>query len=144
MKNSLRSGLEHELSFEIPDSKTVPALYPEAPEFQAMPEVFATGFLVGLVEWACIQTVNPHLDWPEEQTVGTAVNLSHDAPTPQGMVVTAQVRLREVDGRRLTFDVQASDQDEIIGRGDHQRVVIQAERFDRKMVAKRARQGIRV
>lgn len=143
MKDSLRSGLEHELSFEIPDSKTVPALYPEAPEFQAMPEVFATGFLVGLVEWACIQTANPHLDWPEEQTVGAAVNLSHDAPTPQGMVVTAHVRLREVDGRRLTFDVQASDQDEIISRGDHQRVVIQAERFERNTEAKRARQGIR-
>ena len=45
-------------------SKTVPALYPESPEFVAMPEVFATGFLVGFLEWACIKAINPHLDWP--------------------------------------------------------------------------------
>jgi len=50
--------------FTVPSSKTVPALYPEAPEFQAIPEVFATGFLIGLLEWACIPLVNPHLDWP--------------------------------------------------------------------------------
>jgi hypothetical protein len=46
-----------------------------------MPEVFATGFLVGLLEWTCIQAVNPHIDWPREQTVGTHVNVSHEAAT---------------------------------------------------------------
>jgi fluoroacetyl-CoA thioesterase len=51
VKESLRPGIEHELRFRVPSSKTVPALYPEAPEFLVMPEVFATGFLVGLLEW---------------------------------------------------------------------------------------------
>ena len=79
MKPSLQAGLAYEFKFRVPETKTVPQLFPEAPEFQQMPEVFATGFMVGLCEWACIQAVNPHLDWPSEQTVGTHVNLSHPA-----------------------------------------------------------------
>lgn len=50
MKESLQAGIEHELRFRIPESKTVPALYPEAEEFQEMPDVFATGFFIGLLE----------------------------------------------------------------------------------------------
>lgn len=129
MKDSLQPGLEHELRFEIPASKTVPSLYPEAPEFQAMPEVFATGFLVGLLEWTCIQTVNPHLDWPTEQTVGTHVDVSHSAATPPGLQVTARARLIGVDGRELTFEVEADDGIDPISRGTHTRAVIDAERF---------------
>ncbi|HZW58295.1 MAG TPA: hypothetical protein VFF30_18545 [Nitrososphaerales archaeon] len=64
MKDSLKIGIEYQFKFLIPRSKIVPALYPESPEFGVMPEVFATGFLVGLIEWACIQAVNPHIDWP--------------------------------------------------------------------------------
>lgn len=62
MKATLRPGLEHQFAFPVSVDKTVPALYPEAAEFQVMPEVFATGFLIGLLEWACVQLVNPHLD----------------------------------------------------------------------------------
>ena len=105
MKPSLLPGIEHTLVFRVPKSKTVPALYPEAAEFEAMPAVFATGFLVGFVEWACIQAVNPHLDWPVEMTLGTHVDLSHTAPTPPGIDVTARVRLTDVDGRLLVFEV---------------------------------------
>ena len=57
----MKPGLEYELRFRVPETKTVPALYPEAPEFQAMPRVFATGYLVGLLEWACILAIKPHL-----------------------------------------------------------------------------------
>ena len=61
MKPDLRPGIRYQHRFRVPDSKTVPALYPESPEFLAMPEVFATGFLVGLLEWACIRAINPYL-----------------------------------------------------------------------------------
>lgn len=71
MKESLKPGIRYIHKFIIPFSKTVPALYPESEEFVAMPEVFATGFLVGFLEWACIKAINPHLDWPQEQTLGT-------------------------------------------------------------------------
>ena len=54
MKDSLRPGIEHELRLVVSVTKTVPHLYPESEPFRAMPEVLATGFMVGLVEWACI------------------------------------------------------------------------------------------
>jgi fluoroacetyl-CoA thioesterase len=57
MRDTLKPGIRHEFTFEIPDSKTVPALYPESPEFQVMPRVFATGYLVGLIECTCIQAI---------------------------------------------------------------------------------------
>ena len=116
----------------MPESKTVPHLYPEAPEFQAMPRVFATGFLVGFIEWACIQALRAHLDWPREQSVGTHVNISHLAATPPGLEVVARVRLVEVDGRRLVFEVEASDGVDVISRGTHERFVIDAEKFVQK------------
>ena len=132
MKESLKPGIAHELRFRLPESKTVPHLYPEAPEFQAMPRVFATGFLVGFIEWACIQAVQTHLDWPREQSVGTHVNLSHLAATPPGLEVVARVRLVEVDGRRLVFEIEASDGVDVISRGTHERFVINAEMFAHK------------
>ena len=133
MKDSLRSGIEHSFSFKITKSKMVPALYPESSEFQAMPIVFATGYMVGLIEWTCIQAINPHLDWPEEQTVGTHIDVSHVAATPAGLTVTAKVKLVEVDGRRLFFDVEAYDNVDLITRGKHERFVINKEKFDQKM-----------
>jgi fluoroacetyl-CoA thioesterase len=71
-----------------------------------MPDVFATGFLVGLLEWTCIRAINPHLDWPREQTVGTHIDVSHEAATPPGLTVTTLVELAAVEGRRLTFIVR--------------------------------------
>ncbi|MBT8364058.1 MAG: thioesterase, partial [Deltaproteobacteria bacterium] len=77
MKNSLQAGLTYKFKFKVPENKTVPFLYPEAPEFQVMPKVLATGFMVGLFEWTCVQAVNPHIDWPREQTVGIDLKLNH-------------------------------------------------------------------
>ena len=137
MKDSLRAGIEHELKFVVPESETVPNLYPESEEFWAMPEVFATGFFVGLIEWACIEAVNPHLDWPREQTLGTRVDVTHDAARPPGREVTVRVELKEVDGRRLKFEVEARDGVDVIGRGSHGRFVIDRERFDERMARKK-------
>jgi len=136
MKESLKSGIEFQFEYRVPAGKTVPCLYPESPEFQRMPEVFATGFMVGLIEWACILAVNPYLDWPDEQTVGTYVNLSHCAPTPPGLTVTTKVKLAAVDGRRLSFEIEAADGVDIISRGTHERVIIQADRFTAKAAGK--------
>ena len=133
MEDTLKAGLEHELRFRVPESKTVPALYPEASEFQIMPRVFATGYLVGLIEWACIQAINPHIDWPNEQTVGIAINVNHTAATPPGLEVSARVKLTEVDGRRLVFSVELNDGIDVISRGTHERFIIDAEKFNRKV-----------
>ncbi len=136
MKDTLKPGIEYVHRFRVPQSKTVPALYPESEEFLAMPEVFATGFLVGFLEWACIKAVKPHLDWPSEQTVGTHIDVSHLAATPPGLEVTAKVKLVEVDGRRLVFEVEAHDGVDLISRGRHERFIINKEKFDAKMKQK--------
>jgi fluoroacetyl-CoA thioesterase len=139
MKDTLRPGLTHEFRFRVPESKTVPHLYPEAPDFQVMPRVLATGFMVGLLEWACIQAINPHLDWPSEQSVGTHVNFSHTAATPPGMTVTVRVKLENVEGRKLSFSVSADDGIDKISEGTHERFVIDAAKFNSKLAAKAER-----
>ena len=137
MKESLKPGLKYEHKYVVPSSKTVPALYPESEEFVAMPEVFATGFLVGFLEWACIKAVNPHLDWPREQTVGTHIDVSHEAATPPGLEVTAAVELIAVEGRKLIFSVEAHDGVDLISKGRHERFIIDRERFDAKLIHKK-------
>jgi len=133
MKDSLKPGLEHSFSFKINESKTVPALYPESNEIQVMPKVFATGYLVGFIEWTCIQALQPHLDWPDEQTVGTRIDISHIAATLPGIEVTAKVRLIEMEGRRLVFEVEAFDEVGPISQGKHERFIINKSKFDDKL-----------
>jgi fluoroacetyl-CoA thioesterase len=133
MKNTLAPGITHEFIYRVPDNKTVPHLYPESPEFQLMPNVLATGFLVGLIEWTCIQAVNPHLEWPEEQTVGIDINVNHTAPTPPGMDVTVRVKLETVEGRKLTFSISAEDGAGTISQGSHDRFVIDRAKFNAKV-----------
>lgn len=136
MKDTLQAGIKHTFVFPVDDSKLVPALYPEAEEFNVMPNVFATGYLVGLIEWTCIQAVNPHLDWPDEQTVGIHVDVSHTAATPSGFSVTVDVELAEVDRKRLVFEVQARDDIDVITKGRHERFVINKEKFDARLLDK--------
>jgi fluoroacetyl-CoA thioesterase len=137
MKDTLKPGIRYEHKFIVPPTKTVPALYPEAEEFVAMPEVFATGFLVGFLEWACIKAINPHIDWPREQTVGTHIDVSHLAATPPGLEVTANVELIAVEGKKLVFAVEAHDGVDLISKGRHERFVINKEKFDAKVGAKK-------
>ncbi|WP_244154261.1 thioesterase family protein [Desulfospira joergensenii] len=136
MKETLKPGIEHEFSFTITESKLVPALYPEAEEFRVMPDVFATGYMVGLIEWVCIQALNPHLDWPEEQSVGTRIDVSHLAATPPGLEVLVKVRLVEKEGRRLVFEVEAHDSLDLISKGRHERFIINKTKFDLKQEEK--------
>jgi fluoroacetyl-CoA thioesterase len=140
MKDSLKPGLTFEFQFKVPENKTVPHLYPESAEFQVMPKVLATGFMVGLFEWACIQAINPHIDWPDEQTVGIQVNLSHLAATPPGLTVTVKGKLEEVEGRKLSFSIVADDGVDKISEGTHDRFVINPVKFNAKMANKAANQ----
>ena len=136
MKDTLKPGIKYEHQFKVTSSKTVPGLYPESDDFLAMPEVFATGYMVGFLEWACIMAIKPYLDWPQEQSVGTHIDVSHEAATPPGLMVTARVELIEVDGRRLVFKVEADDGLDIISRGRHERMVINKLKFDARVKKK--------
>jgi fluoroacetyl-CoA thioesterase len=141
MKDSLKRGLTFEFAYEVPEDKTVPKLLPESEEFRQMPEVLATGFMVGLFEWACIRALMPYLDWPEEQTVGTHVNLSHVAATPPGLTVTVRGKLESREGRKLTFSLEADDGVDKISEGTHERFVIYPKKFNEKMAQKKEKAG---
>jgi len=139
MRETLKAGLEGTFRYRVPDNKTVPFIYEEAQDFQSMPRVFATGFMVALVEWACVDLIKPHLDWPREQSLGTHVDLSHLAATLPGMSIEVRVRLERVEGRKLVFHVSARDDLDLITEGRHERHVIDKPRFDERVAAKRAR-----
>lgn len=139
MKDSLQPGLTYEFKFKVPENKTVPYLFPEATELQLMPKVLATGFMVGLFEWTCIQATAPYLDWPEEQSVGTGVQLSHLAATPPGLTVTVKVKLEKVEGKKLTFSIVADDGVDKISEGLHERFIINAPKFNARVEAKAAK-----
>lgn len=141
MKETLQPGVQFCFRYEVPVTRTVPYLLPESEEFQAMPEVLASGYMVGLIEWACIQALNPHLDWPREQSVGVGFKLTHVAATPPGLTVTIRVELTAVEGRKLTFAIRAEDDVDLISEGIHERVVIDAARFNAKVAAKGNKAG---
>jgi fluoroacetyl-CoA thioesterase len=137
LKDSLVPGLTFEFAFTVPESKTVPHLYPESAAFQEMPHVLVTGYLVGLMEWACVEALRAHLDWPREQSLGTHVNFSHLAATPPGRTVTVRGHLDKVEGRKLYLTLSAHDGVNLISQGTHERHVIDAERFNTRIAAER-------
>ena len=103
-------------------------------------EVFGTPFMMGLMEYAAMQCVQPEL--PEGKgTVGVDIASSHLAPTPVGMKVsaTAEVTGISANGKMITFKVTASDEDGLIGEGTHTRAIIDNARFLQKCNAKLAR-----
>ncbi len=135
MKPTLKAGLKHSFSYRVPENKTVPFTYPESPEISAMPKVFATGFMIVLIEWACVRLLKPHLD-AGEGSLGTHVDVSHLAATPPGLTVTIDVELVEVSGRKVAFKVRAHDGVDLIGEGRHERVVVAWDRFTAKVAEK--------
>ena len=139
MKPSLAPGLSFEFAFKVPKNKTVPYLFPEIPEAGQMPEVFATGFMVGLIEFACIQAINPHIDWPGEQSVGIGISVNHTAATPPGFTVTVRGTLDRVEGRRLFFTITAHDGIDQITQGTHERFIVDARKFNAQVAEKAAK-----
>ena len=140
MKDTLKVGDRARLAFKVPVEKTVPHLYPEAPDFQAMPDVFATGFMVGLMEWCCMKVLEPHLD-AGEGSLGIHINVSHSAATVPGQTVTVEAECTGVTGRRVAFKVTAHDGVETIGEGHHERMVVPWARFVGRVNEKAARAG---
>jgi fluoroacetyl-CoA thioesterase len=135
MKTTLRPGLVHHLSYTVPENKTVPYTYPESAVIAAMPKVFATGFMIVLMEWACTELLGPHLE-TGEGSVGVHIDVSHLAATPPGMTVTVDAECVEVIGQRVTFRVKAHDGFDLIGEGRHERFVVMWDKFNERVAAK--------
>lgn len=100
-------------------------------------DVFATPAMIALMEKTAWTSVLPHLE-PGQGTVGIRVNVTHDAPTPLGMTITCESELVEIDGRRLVFEVTATDGQDVIGKGRHERFIITDEKFQEKADEKRS------
>ena len=97
--------------------------------------VFATPMMAALMEEAACNAVAPFLS-EGETTVGTKLDISHDAATPIGMKVWAEAELTAVEGRKLIFSVTAYDEAGQIGQGTHERFVITPSKFLAKTQAK--------
>jgi fluoroacetyl-CoA thioesterase len=120
--DELRTGLSAEISITITDADTA------AKWGSGLVPVFSTPALVGLMEAAAVKALEGHL--PENQTtVGGHIDVHHLAATPVGMKVHARAELTAMDGRKLTFQIEARDEMEKIGEAVHERFVIDREKF---------------
>jgi fluoroacetyl-CoA thioesterase len=100
-----------------------------------LPPVFATPMMIMAMENAALNAIRAYLE-PGESAVGTAVDVRHLAATPVGHDVTAEAEVTRVDGRRVEFNVTARDEKEEIGRGTHERMVIDIRRLDQRLSGK--------
>lgn len=139
MSPDLQPGVTFEWRYTIPERATVPNLYHDTAFCREMPDVLATGYMVGLMELACVNGIMQFIDWPREQSLGTMVNFRHLAATPPGVALLVKGEVIAVAGRRIEFRVEAWDTLDKIAEGTHERVLILPERFNEKMAEKKAR-----
>lgn len=103
--------------------------------------VYATPRMVSDVEYTCRDFILEHLDAGED-SVGTHVTIDHLAATPVGLKVTIDVKIAEIDRRRVVFEFTVSDPVEQVGRGKHVRFVVDTARTQERLAAKRAKAGL--
>lgn len=120
---ALTPGLKGEKTIVVGDEHTAPHVG------SGVVPVLATPVMVNLMEAAALAAVEEFL--PDGyQTLGTVLNVRHFAATPVGLEVTAFAELTSIDGRTLTFALKAEDEQEAIGEGTHERVIVNVERFE--------------
>lgn len=138
MRPGLLIGERHVVRYTVPVNQMVPDLLPELAEFRRGQPVFATGFMVGLMEAPCMAAVHPHLE-PGEATVGTVIDMSHLRASPPGTELVAEARAIEIEGRSVRFAVVVEGAaGELVAAGVHALRVIDVARFRDRLAAKRA------
>lgn len=119
-------GMKRELTIKSTPEHSARRFYPN------LPDVFATPFLGGLMEQVSAELINEHLE-PGQQSVGISMNLLHSAATPLGMGIRVVTEVSAVEGRKLTFRLEAFDDLEKIGEATHERFIIQADKFNARV-----------
>ena len=129
MKSRPRIGEVGELS--------IPTDMKHAVEFHGdgMPAVVSTPHIVGFLERTARETIAACLE-PDERSVGIELDIRHLAPTPVGQTIHCTARVIAVEGSKVSFQIEARDQHEVIVRGLHKRAVIRTESFTRRVKAK--------
>ena len=133
MKPSLAVGLSTRREVTVDESRCIGFMGKEG-------MVYATPRMVGDVEYTCRDFLLQHLDAGED-SVGTHVSIDHLAATPLGLKVTIEVRIAEVDRRKVTFEFTVADTLEQVGRGRHVRFVVETAKSRERLAAKRAKAG---
>jgi fluoroacetyl-CoA thioesterase len=129
MSSPFQPGMTHELKVRTQPEDSAQKFYPH------LPDVFATPFLAGLMERVSAELINMHLQ-AGEQSVGISMDLKHMAATPLGMEINVKTEVTAVEGRKLTFRLEAFDEVEKIGEATHERFVIQADKFNARVAEK--------
>jgi fluoroacetyl-CoA thioesterase len=106
-----------------------------------LPPVLATPVMIMAMENAALNAVRAYLE-PGESVVGTMVNVQHLAATAVGQTVTATAEVTGIEGRRIAFVVSASDEIEEIGKGTHERMVVEVARLQHRLDVKIARSAV--
>jgi len=132
MGTPFHAGMSHELKIKSLPEHSARRFYPN------LPDVLGTPILGGLMERVSAELINEHLS-PGEQSVGISMNLKHTAATPLGMEVRVRTEVTAVEGRKLTFRLEAFDEAEKIGEATHERFIIQADKFNAKVAEKAAK-----
>jgi predicted thioesterase len=134
MKSSLKKDLSFSKSMVVDESRVIGFMGKEG-------AVYATPRMVSDVEYTCRDFLLEHLD-PGEDSVGAHVSIDHLAPTPMGLQVTVEVKIAEVDRRKVVFDFSVKDPVEEVGRGRHVRFVVDTAKTRERLAAKRAKAGL--
>ena len=134
MKDSLKAGLKFEKSLMVDEARCIGFMGKEG-------MVYATPRMVSDVEYTCRDFLLQHLDEGED-SVGSHVSIDHLAATPLGLQVTIEVRIAEVDRRKITFEFSVRDPVEQCGRGKHVRFVVESAKTRERLAAKRAKAGL--
>jgi fluoroacetyl-CoA thioesterase len=133
MKSSLKQGLSISKSVLVDESRVIGFMGKDA-------AVYATPRMVSDVEYTCRDLLLEHLDAGED-SVGAHVSVDHLAPTPMGMSVTIEVKIAEVDRRKVVFEFSVKDIEEV-ARGRHVRFIVDTARTRERLAAKRAKSGL--
>jgi predicted thioesterase len=134
MKSSLKKDLSFSKSVLVDETRCIGFMGKEG-------AVYATPRMVSDIEYACRDMLLEHLDAGED-SVGTHVSIDHLAPTPMGLQVTIEVRVTEVDRRKITWEFSVKDPLEEVGRGRHVRFVVETAKTRERLAAKRAQAGL--
>jgi len=134
VKESLKAGLAHSKTVQVDESRCIGFMGKEG-------AVYATPRMVSDVEYTCREFLLAHLD-PGEDSVGAHVSIDHLAPTPMGLSASIDLKVVEVDRRKVTFEFAVRDPLEPVGRGRHVRFVVETAKIRERLAAKRAKAGL--
>lgn len=131
----LAAGITIERAYSVTHPLTAAALAEGDPTGLTLPAVWATPDMIAKMEVVSAALVAPHLA-SGQMTVGARNEVSHIAATPTGMTVRVRSTLSQVDGRKLTFAVEAFDEKEKVGEGVHIRYIVDRAKFDSRLAEK--------